>query len=98
MGQIDEALGRLESAMARLETAITEARGTGESPAAAEDAAGDIAALTAERDRLAGEVRGLRERAAEETRLRADAARAVREALHDLRGAVGHSEGVRHDA
>ena len=94
MGQIDEALRRLESAFARLETSITDAAGSG----AATGNGPDADALAAERDRLAEEVRSLRARAAEDARLRADAARAVREALQDLRGAVGHSEGVRHNA
>ena len=46
----------------------------------------------AERDRLAEEVGRLRARAAEDARLRAEAAAAVRDALHDLRGAIGAEE------
>jgi hypothetical protein len=64
--------------------------GDGPVPGAVDD---EVAALGAERDRLAEEVGRLNDRTAEEARLRAEAARAVRSALHDLRGAVGQEDG-----
>jgi hypothetical protein len=81
MSQLEVALRRLEGAVARLEAAV----GDGASPAPAGD--------DSERDRLVEEVERLREQAAEDTRLRVEAARAVRSALHDLRGAIGRGEG-----
>ena len=88
MSQLERALRRLDGAVTRLETVI----GEGLTPAAADgDAAAEVAALGSERDRLAEEVGRLRDRAAEDARLRAEAARAVRSALHDLRGAVGQA-------
>ena len=81
MSQLDEALNRLDGAVARLEAALA-----GGTPGRDDS---DVAGLRAERSRLADEVRTLRGRAAEDARLRAEAAAAVREALHDLRGAIG---------
>ncbi len=86
MSQLEKALRRLDGAVARLETAIGDgAAGGGPVPASAAE---DVAALGAERDRLAEEVARLNARAAEDARLRAEAAEAVRNALSDLRGIV----------
>ena len=82
MGQLEGALRRLDGAVARLEATVSD----GAMPAPVTE---EVAALGAERDRLAEEVERLRAQAAEDARLRAEAARAVRSALHDLRGAVG---------
>ncbi len=91
MSQLDEALRRLAGAVARLEEALAKGGTTGDDP--------DIAELRAERGRLVDEVRTLRGRAAEDARLRAEAAAAVREALHDLRGAIGRpAEGMHGNA
>jgi septal ring factor EnvC (AmiA/AmiB activator) len=84
MSELESALRRLDGAVARLEATVGE-RGM---PAPAE-----LAELGAERDRLAEEVRRLHARAADDARLRDEAARAVRSALHDLRGAVGQGNG-----
>lgn len=86
MSQLEEALRRLDGAVARLEGSLSSAETAG--ARAGGDGGTDLAALRAERDELAEEVRILRERAVEDARLRAEAARAVREALQDLRGAV----------
>ena len=80
MSQLEVALRRLDGAVARLEAAVGEERAPG-------------ADLTVERDRLAEEVEQLRARSAEDARLRVEAARAVRSALHDLRGAIGSGDG-----
>lgn len=91
MSQLDEALRRLDGAVARLEASLADG--------AAANADPDITGLQAERNRLADEVRKLRGRAAEDARLRSEAAAAVREALHDLRGAIGRpSEGIHGNA
>lgn len=87
MSHLEDALRRLDHAVGLLEHSLPETGGL--RPARDGDEEETTAALRAERDRLAGEVRALRGRAAEDARLRAEAARAVREALHDLRGAVG---------
>ena len=84
MSELERALWRLDGAVARLEAAID----AGAMPAAGA-AAEELAALGAGRDRRADAVERLRARAAEDARLRAEAARAVRSALDDLRGAVG---------
>ncbi len=103
MSQLERALRRLDGAVARLETSVSNGIGDGTfgggaaggvtavGVAADASAAEEVARLGAERDRLAEEVARLHARAAEDARLRADAARAVRSALHDLRGAVGHA-------
>lgn len=92
MSQLERALRRLDGAVTRLEAAI----GNGATPAsAAGSVTEDVEALGAERDRLAGEVARLHARAADDAQLRADAARAVRSALHDLRGAVGQGSNGR---
>ena len=88
MSQLDEALRRLDGAVARLEAAMSGRAGDGQDP--------DMAGIVAERDRLAHEVQRLRARAADDARLRAEAAAAVREALHDLRGAIGNAAGEMH--
>jgi hypothetical protein len=85
MGQLEKALRRLDGAVTRLEATIGDAAGGAAMPAAMAE---EVAALGAERDRLTDEVGRLRAQAAEDARLRAEAARAVRSALHDLRGAV----------
>lgn len=86
MSQLEMALRRLDGAVTQLETTI----GDGAGHASVAD---DIAALGAERDRLVEEVERLHALTAEDARLRAEAARAVRSALHDLRGAVGQADG-----
>lgn len=93
MSQLDDALLRLDGAVTHLESALANG-----APAAAPDA--DLVAdLGAERDRLLAEVRHLRERADDATRLRAEAAAAVRDALQDLRGAINQeAEGAGRDA
>ncbi|HLS19139.1 MAG TPA: hypothetical protein VK090_04955 [Paracoccaceae bacterium] len=80
MSQLDEAMQRLGAALTRLEAAIDER---------AVSSGSGLADLEAERDQLWQEVQELRAQANEDARLRAEAAAAVREALHDLRGAVG---------
>ncbi|HET7410262.1 MAG TPA: hypothetical protein VFJ13_08665 [Paracoccaceae bacterium] len=85
MSQLEHALRRLDGAMARLESAIA----AGVLDGAVAGAAPEVAELQAERDRLSDEVWRLRARADEDARLRAEAAAAVRDALHDLRGAIG---------
>ena len=86
MSKLDEAMARMSAALDRLETAV-------EAELKANEIWGeetpDIPALRAQRDDLADEVEALRARAAEDAKLRAEAARAVRDALQDLRGAVG---------
>lgn len=94
MSQLEQALRRLDRAVARLESSLTSAEAAG-APAGGNGGT-DLAALRAERDELTEEVRVLRERAAEDARLRAEAARAVREALQDLRGAVGQRHAEAH--
>jgi len=84
MNKIDDAIGRLGAALTRLEQALAD----GVAPQAAEDGA-----LQTEHARLAAEVQVLRGRAADDARLRTDAAGAVREALRDLRGAVARQGG-----
>lgn len=84
MSQLEKALRRLDGAMARLEFAIA---GLQDRPIP--EAGPDAAELEADRERLAEEVGHLRARAEEDARLRAEAADAVRDALHDLRGAIG---------
>lgn len=91
MSQLDEALRKLDGAVARLEAAVADRL--------ASAGQGDPEDLRAERDGLAAEVGRLRARATEDARLRAEAAEAVREALLDLRGAIGQpAEGMRGNA
>lgn len=85
MTTIETSLVRLETAITRLERALeadlSGTRNGAQTP--------HVPELTAERDRLEGEVEQLRARAQEDARLRQEAADAVRQALQDLRGAVG---------
>lgn len=85
MTTIETSLVRLETAITRLERALDtdlSSHGNGvDTP--------HVPELAAERDRLEGEVEQLRARAQEDARLRQEAADAVRQALQDLRGAVG---------
>ena len=83
MEQFDRAMARLDSAVSRLEGALAD----GEEIWGVED--GDLPVLKAERDRLAGEVETLRAQTQADAQLRVEAASAVRQALEDLRGAVG---------
>ncbi len=87
MSELERALRRLGGAVARLETAIGDGATAG--PGVPASASAEVAALGAERDRLAEEVARLNARSAEDARLRAEATRAVRSALLDLHGAVG---------
>lgn len=80
MSRLDEAMQRLGAALTRLEAAFDERLASSGS---------GLAELETERDQLWQEVQELRAQANEDARLRAEAAAAVREALHDLRGAVG---------
>jgi len=80
MNKIDDAIGRLGAALTRLEQASADGAAPGQEISEA--------GLRTGRDQLEEEVLTLRARAAEDARLRADAAGAVREALRDLRGAV----------
>lgn len=84
--KIEQSLARIDSAMTRLETAITECLEPGEILG---DVTPEIPMLRAERDQLSEEIKALRARAVKDAELRAEAASAVREALADLRGAVG---------
>ncbi len=90
MKELERALRRLDGAVKLLETTIDDGA---MSASVSEEVGADVAALGAERDRLVEEVERLRAQAEEDARLRAEAARAVRSALHDLRGAVGQGEG-----
>ena len=84
MSKLDEALARINSAMDRLENVIDTRVG--------ETVWGDVDEeapdLRMEHGQLQDEVKALRARAAEDAKLRAEAADAVREALSDLRGAM----------
>lgn len=84
--KLEAAVTRLDAALARLETAIADNLEPGEITG---DVTPEIPVLRAERDELASEIKALRDRAAKDAELRAEAASAVREALADLRGAVG---------
>ena len=82
MNKIDAALVRMSNALDRLDENI-------EAHLAGPDSAGlNVPGLKAAHDQLEIEVEALRARAAEDARLRAEAAEAVREALSDLRGAM----------
>ena len=82
---LDTALARMDAALAKLEAAFD---GT-EPPAIWGDETPEVPDLRVERDEMAEEIRALRARADEDAKLREEAAIAVREALRDLRGAVG---------
>lgn len=84
MSKVDESISRLESAIAALEGALAAREGSGDA------ADGVLAEVQAERSLLAEEVEHLRARAAKDAELRSEAADAVRQALLDLRGAVGN--------
>ncbi len=85
MKKIDAAIVRISNALDQLENAIEESL-------AGEDvwgeASADMPKLKEAHDQLETEVHALRARAAEDAKLRAEAAEAVREALSDLRGAM----------
>jgi len=85
MSNINTALTRITDALDRLETAI-------ETRSVVDTVWGDVEEATPElrvaNDQLQDEVKALRARAAEDAKLRAEAADAVREALSDLRGAM----------
>ena len=85
MSKVDTALTRITAALDKLETAI-DARS--EMATVWGDETPDAPELRVANDRLEDEVRELRARAAEDAKLRAEAADAVREALSDLRGAM----------
>ena len=92
MAKLEEAVGRLTAALEQLERAV----GDSAVPAGNDaDADERVAALKAERDRLASEVERLERQVAEDASLRAEAADAVRAALGDLRAVAGQ-QGGRH--
>ncbi|MBK0398016.1 DUF4164 family protein [Limibaculum sp. M0105] len=91
MAKLEEAVGRLTAALEQLERAV----GDSGSSASGGEAGGRIAALVAERDRLAAEVERLERQVAEDAELRTEAAEAVRAALGDLRAVAGE-QGGRH--
>ena len=82
---LDAALSRMDAALTKLELAFDAA----EPPEIWGSETTELPALKAERDQMAGEIQALRARAEEDAKLRTEAAVAVREALRDLRGAVG---------
>lgn len=90
MSELNVSIARLASSVKRLEEAVAKFdQGEdiwGEIHA---EGGGKMPAIVAERDELADEVRTLRQRAEQDAVLRAEAAEAVRQALTDLRGAVG---------
>ncbi|MFK7945931.1 MAG: hypothetical protein AB8B85_23895 [Paracoccaceae bacterium] len=90
--KLDHALARMNAAMTKLENAFDGA----EPPAIWGDQVPDAPGLKANQDEMAKEIRALRARANEDAKLREEAATAVREALRDLRGAVG--EGAQNHA
>lgn len=90
MEKIAGALGRLERAIERLDLAVAAKEA---SAASAPKDQASLPGIALERDQLATEIEHLRERASKDARLRAEAASAVREALRDLRGAVGQEAG-----
>ena len=89
MSELDNALDRLGEAVASLIAASDQGRAARGADTAA---TARIAELTKERDRLQGEVDGLRALREDDTRLRADAAEAVKAALKDLRSLVAVEE------
>jgi uncharacterized coiled-coil DUF342 family protein len=88
MSELDKALDRLGSAVAQL------IEGAGRKQNGAE-VADQLAELTAERDRLKAEVKNLLAQRKEDSKLRSEAAEAVRDALSDLRGLVAQSESAK---
>ncbi|MEO1491872.1 MAG: hypothetical protein AAFV19_06940 [Pseudomonadota bacterium] len=86
MSQLNEAIARLAKSVDHLERAVA---GIEQNEDQRSDGVAEVPAILAERDELADEVRVLRERAEQDAILRAEAAEAVRQALTDLRGAVG---------
>jgi hypothetical protein len=85
MSELDNALNRLGAAVSNLIAASDQGRiGKG----AKDETVARIAKLVTERDRLQAEVDELRALRAEDSRLRADAAAAVKIALTDLRSLV----------
>jgi len=92
MAKLEEVVGRLTAALEQLERAV----GGSAAPLGTDgDADERVAALKAERDRLASEVERLERQVAEDASLRAEAADAVRAALGDLRAVAGQ-QGGRH--
>lgn len=87
MSEIDKALDRLSAAVTQLVETSPSTPGNGADAVAQGEA--EVAALTAERDRLLAEIEALRSQHEEDARLRAEAADAVRDALSDLHGLVG---------
>lgn len=83
--KLDEALARMNDALTLLEAAFDAA----EPPEIWGEETPNAPSLRAEREEMAEEIRALRARAHEDAKLREEAAIAVREALRDLRGAVG---------
>lgn len=84
-GKLDDALARMDAALAKLEEAFDAA----EPPAIWGDETPNSPALNADSEKMAAEIKALRARAHEDAKLREEAALAVRQALRDLRGAVG---------
>lgn len=85
MANLDKAMARLETALGSLEGAMSTVESEG-APCASDDER--VVALETERKRLADEVSRLQEAAAEDAKLRAEAADAVKVALSDLRQIV----------
>ena len=85
MSELDNALDRLGEAVANLIAASEQGRAENGTEAAA---TARITELTAERDRLQGEVEELRALREDDARLRSDATEAVKVALTDLRSLV----------
>lgn len=83
----------LDSALDRLGEAVDHLIASSGQPGPDRAAEARIARLTAERDGLHAEVKQLRAQHAEDTRLRTEAAAAVREALEDLRSVVAAQGG-----
>lgn len=89
MKTLDDAINRMDAALMRLEAALDAA----EPPARWGEDAPEIPELKRERDQMADEIRELRARADADAKLREEAATAVRDALRDLRGAMGEEWG-----
>lgn len=89
MKTVDDAIDRMDAALARLEAVFDAV----EPPAIWGHETPEIPELKRERDQMADEIRNLRARADADAKLRQEAAVAVRQALRDLRGAVGEDLG-----